>query len=131
MIAAGINFSSTRALQLADLEGLPSKNTVVAMSARPLPDVRMNHSEQTREKRPGRFLTSKALTGQHVRMFEQVRAPPAHVKERVFTKKVVQGGDAERYGELKFRIDETFFAAYYKAEMRKAEKISAFLISAL
>ena len=47
--------------------------------AKPLQDVRMNHSEQIREERPGRFLKSG----------------------------------------LKFRKDETIFAAYNKAEMRK------------
>ena len=43
--------------------------------------VRMNHSEQNREERPGRFLTSREPTEQQVKMFKQVRAPPAHVKE--------------------------------------------------
>ena len=53
-------------------------------------------------------------------MFNQVQAPPAHVKERAYPKTITQGGDAERYGEIKFRIDETIFAAYDKAELRKA-----------
>ena len=81
----------------------------------------MNHSEQNREERPGRFLTSRASTEQQVKMFKQKRAPPAHVKEKAYPKRVTQGGDAERYGELKFRIDETIFAAYDKAEMRKGK----------
>ena len=87
------------------------------MNARPLHDVRMNHSKQTREERPGRFLTSRAATGKQVKMFKQVRAPPTHVKERAYSKQVAQDGDAERYGELIFRIDETAFAAYDKAHM--------------
>ena len=81
------------------------------MNARPLRDVRMNHNEQNRDERPGRFLTSRAPTGQHVNIFKQVRALSAHVKERAHPKIEAQEVDAERYGELKFRIDETIFAA--------------------
>ena len=64
--AAGINFSSTTALRFADLEGLPSKNTMGPVNARPLQDVKLNHDEGNREERPGRFLTTKAPIGQHV-----------------------------------------------------------------
>ena len=60
------------------------------VNARPLQDVRMNHSEQNREERPGRLLTIRAPTGQHVKMFKQVRAPPAHVKERAYPKSAAQ-----------------------------------------
>ena len=81
----------------------------------------MNHSEQKVKERAGNYLTSRATTGQHVKMFKQVRAPPAHVKERAYPKIVTQRGDVERYGELNFRIDETIFAAYDKAETRKAK----------
>ena len=35
LIAAGINFSSTTALRFADLEGLPSNNTMGPVNARP------------------------------------------------------------------------------------------------
>ena len=73
------------------------------------------------EVRPGRFLTTRAPTGQHQKMFKQVRAHPAHVKERAYPKTVTQGGDAERYGEFKFRIDDTIFAAYDKAEMGRTK----------
>ena len=114
MIAADINFSSSKALSLADLEGLPSNNTMGPMKARSLQDVRKNHSEQTIEERPGRFLRTRAPTGQHVKMFKQVRAPPAHVKERAYPKQVAQEGDVERYGDLNFKIDEIIFAAYDK-----------------
>ena len=82
LIAAGINFSSTTALSFADFERMPSNNTMGPVNARPLQDVRMNHSEGNREERPGRFLTTRAPIGQHVKMFKQVRAPPSHVKER-------------------------------------------------
>ena len=71
----------------------------------------MNHSEQNSEERPGRFLRTRAPTGQRVKMFKQGRASPAHAKERVYPKSLAQEGDVERYGELKFRIDETIFAA--------------------
>ena len=57
--AAGINFSSTRALRFADFEGMPSNNILDPVNARPLRDVRMNHSEENREERIGRFLTAK------------------------------------------------------------------------
>ena len=43
LIAAGINFSSTTALRFADLEGLPSNNTMGPVNARPLQDVKLNH----------------------------------------------------------------------------------------
>ena len=46
LIAAGINFSSTTALRFADLEGLPSNNTMGPVNARPLQDVRLNHDEE-------------------------------------------------------------------------------------
>ena len=115
LIATEINFSSTKALPLADFEGLPSNNTMGPVNARPLQVVRKNHGEQTREERPRRFLTIWAPTGQHVKMFKQVRSPPDYPKQ------VTQEGDIERYGELRFRIDKTIFAAYDKAKMRKAK----------
>ena len=45
LIAAGINFSSITALRFADLEGLPSINTMGPVNARPLQDVKLNHDE--------------------------------------------------------------------------------------
>ena len=56
LIVAEINFSSTTVLQLADLEGMPSNNILGPVNAIPLQDVRKNHSEQTREERPGRLI---------------------------------------------------------------------------
>ena len=81
----------------------------------------MNHGKGNREERPGRFLMTRAPKGQHVKIFKQVRAAPSHVKERAYPKQVAQQGDFDRYGELKFGMDETIFAAYYKVEMRKAK----------
>ena len=81
LIAASINFSSTTALRFADLEGLPSSNTMGPVNARPLQDVRLNHDEGIREERPGRFLMTRAPIGQHVKMFRQLTAPLGHVKE--------------------------------------------------
>ena len=122
LIAASINFSSTTALRFADLEGLPSNNTIGPVNARPLQDVRLNHDERNREERPGRFLTARAPIGQHVKIFRQLTTPPGHVKERVYPKLVNQDGDAQRYGGLTaIKKDETIFAAYDKAEMRKAK----------
>ena len=122
LIAASINFSSTTALRFADLEGLPSNNTMGPVNARPLQDVRLNHDEGNREERPGRFLTTRAPIGQHVKIFRQLTTPPGHVKERVYPKLVNQDGDAQRYGGLKaIKKDETIFATYDKAEMRKAK----------
>ena len=114
LIAADINFSSTAALRFADLEGLPSNNTMGPVNARPLQDVRLNHDEGNREERPG----TRAPIGQHVKLFRQVKAPPSHVKERAYPKQENQEGDAQRYSVNK---DETIFAAYDKAEMRKAK----------
>ena len=54
-----------------------------------------------------------------------MRAPPAHAMDRAYRKSVTQEGDAERYGELKFRIDETIFTAYDKIEMRRAKILVA------
>ena len=69
-----------------------------------------------------RLLTTRASIGQHVKMFRQVKAPPGHVKERAYPKQVNQEGDVQRYGGLKaMKKDETIFAAYDKAEMRKAK----------
>ena len=122
LIAASINFSSTTALRFADLEGLPSNNTMGPVNARPLQGVRLNHDEGNREERPGRFLTTRAPIGQHVKIFKQLTTPPGHVKERVYPKLVNQDGDAQRYGGLTaIKKDETIFAAYAKAEMRKAK----------
>ena len=64
LTAASINFSSTTALGFAELEGLPSNNTMGPVNARPLQDVRLNHDEGNREERPGRFLTTRAPIGQ-------------------------------------------------------------------
>ena len=122
LIVASINFSSTTALRFADLEGLPSNNTMGPVNARPLQDVRLNHDEGNREERPGRFLTTRAPIGQHVKMFRQLTTPPGHVKEKIYPKLVNQDGDVQRYGGLKaIKKDETIFAAYDKAEMRKAK----------
>ena len=82
LIAASINFSSTTALRIADLEGLPSKNTMGPVNARPFHDVRLKHDEGNREESQGRFQTTRAPIGQHVKMLRQVTAPPGHVKER-------------------------------------------------
>ena len=92
------------------------------VNARLLQDVRLNHDEGNREERPGRFLTTRAPFGQHVKMFRQVTAPPGHVKERINPKLVNKDGDVQRYGGLKaIKKDETIFAAYDKAEIRKAK----------
>ena len=122
MIAAGIKFSSTTALRFADLEGLPSNNTMGPVNARPLQDVKLNHDEGNRAERPGRFLITRAPIGQHVKMFRQLKTPPGHVKESVYPKQVNQECDVQGYGGLKaVKKDETSFAAYDKAEMRKAK----------
>ena len=122
LIAASINFSSTTALRFADLEGLPSNNTMGPVNARPLQDARLNHDEENREGRPGRFLTTRAPIGQHVKMFRQLTTPLGHAKERIYPKLVNQDGDVQRYGGLKaIKKDETIFAAYDKAEIRKAK----------
>ena len=82
----------------------------------------MNHDEGNREERPGRFLITRAPIEKHVKMCSQLNTPPGHVKERVYPKQVNQEGDAQRDGELKaMRKDETIFAAYDKAEMRKSK----------
>ena len=115
MIAAGINFSSTTALRFADLEGLPSNNTMGRVNARPLQDVRLNHDEENREERPGRFLITRAPIAQHVKMFRQLKTSSGHVKEKIYPKQVNQDGDVQRYGGLKAtKKDETIFAAYDK-----------------
>ena len=80
------------------------------VDSRPLQYVRMNHGEQIREERPERFLTTRTPIGQNLKMFKQVRAPPAHVKE-TYPKLVAHEGDVERYGGLRFQIDEIIFAA--------------------
>ena len=55
-------------------------------------------------------------------MFKQIRAPPGHVKDRAYPKQVTQEGDVQGYGGMKtIRKDQTIFAAYDKAEMRKAK----------
>ena len=48
LTAAGINFSSTMALRFANLEGMPSNNTMGPVNAGPFQVVRINHSEQNR-----------------------------------------------------------------------------------
>ena len=122
LIAAGINFSSTTALRFADLERLSSNNTMGPVIARPLQDVKLNHDEENREERPRRFLTTRAPIGQHVNMFRQVKAPPGHAKERAYSKQVNQEADVQRYGGSKaIKKDETTFAEYNKAEMRKGK----------
>ena len=75
-----------------------------------------------KEKRgPGRFLTTRAPIGQHVKMFKQIQAPPAHVKQRTYPKSVAQEGDDERCAGLRFRKDETIFLAFDNVEMRKSK----------
>ena len=57
-----------------------------------------------------------------MKMFRQLTTPPGHVKEIIYPKQVSQDGDVQRYGGLKaIKKDETIFAAYDKAEIRKAE----------
>ena len=44
------------------------------------------------------------------------------MKDIIYPKQVSQDGDVQRYGGLKaIKKDETIFAAYDKAEMRKAK----------
>ena len=71
MIAAEINISSTTALRLADLEGLPSNSIVGPVRGRPLHDEKKNHSEQTRKERLGTILTKKHLLGNKSRCFNR------------------------------------------------------------
>ena len=66
LMAAGINFNSTTALRFAGLEGLTSNNTMGPVNERSLQVVKLNHDEGNREKRPGKFLTTRAPIGQHV-----------------------------------------------------------------
>ena len=50
LIVAEINFSSMTALRLADLEGLPSNNTIGPLNARPIQDLRLaKKRKETRE----------------------------------------------------------------------------------
>ena len=57
-----------------------------------------------------------------MKTFRQLKTPPDHVKEQVYPKQVNQEGDVQRYGGLKaIKKDETIFASYDKAEMRKAK----------
>ena len=57
-----------------------------------------------------------------LKMFKQIRAPPDYVIDRAYPKQVTQEGDVQRYGGMKMiRKDETIFAAYDRAEMRKAK----------
>ena len=57
-----------------------------------------------------------------MKMFRQLSSPPGHVKDRIYPKQVSQDGDVQRYGGLKaIKRDETNFAAYDKAELRKAK----------
>ena len=57
-----------------------------------------------------------------MKMFRQVVTPPSHVKDRTYPKLVSQDGDVQRYGGLKaIKKDETIFAAYDKAEIKKAK----------
>ena len=52
------------------------------------------------------------------------RIYPGHVKETIYPKLMNQDGDVQRYGGLKaIKKDETIFAAYDKAEIRKAKII--------
>ena len=107
---------------IEEVAGTSRSDTMGPVNARPLQDVRLNHDEGNREERPGRFLTARAPIGQHVKIFRQLTTLPGHVKERVYPKLVNQDGDAQRYGGLTaIKKDETIFAAYDKAEMRKAK----------
>ena len=74
------NFSSTTSLGLADLEGLPSNNTMGPINARTLQDVRVTHYDQGQDERPGRVLKKRAPIGQNVKVSNQVRATPADVR---------------------------------------------------
>ena len=57
-----------------------------------------------------------------MKMIKQIRAPPGYVKDRAYPKQVTQEDDVQRYGGMKtIRKEETIFAAYDKAEMRKAK----------
>ena len=88
------------------------------VNARPLQDVKLYHDEGNCEERPGRFLTTRAPIGQHVKMFRQIKSPPGHVKEKAYPKKVNQVGDVQRYGGLKaIKKDETIFAAYEREDL--------------
>ena len=64
------------------------------VNAKTLQDLKKNHEEKPKDDRHGRFISEKALIGQLVKMFKQVKAPPAHVREeRTYFKLVGQEGD--------------------------------------
>ena len=67
-------------------------------------------------------MTTRAPIVKHVKKFRQIRAPPGHVTERAHPKQTAQEVDVYRYGGLKaIKKDETIFAAYDKAEMKKVK----------
>ena len=77
---------------------------------------------KNRDDRRGSFINKRDPNGQHVKMFKQVRTPPAHVREeRTYPKVVEQEGDKGRYEDLKFNFDDSIFSAYDKVEIRKAK----------
>ena len=80
--ATKVNFSSTTALSLADIEGLPSNNTMGPVNERTLQYVRKNHAEKRKEDRHGRFIKKRAQNGEHNKMIKQVRTPPAHFRKK-------------------------------------------------
>ena len=68
------------------------------------------------------IFATRAPIGQHVKIFRQLAIPPSHVKGRTYSKQVSRDCDVQRYGGLKaIKKDETIFAAYEKAEVRKAQ----------
>ena len=59
-----INFSSTRALRLPDVEGLHSNKTMGPVKARTLQDVKKNHDEKRQDDRRGMLIKKRATNGQ-------------------------------------------------------------------
>ena len=114
LTAAGINFSTTTALRLTDLEGLPSNNTMGPVKARPLPDVKLNLVVNLYEG-------TNRTTRKNV---QADKSTPRSRKRKSVPETSKPEDDVQRYGGLKaIKKDETIFAAYDKAEMRKAKSM--------
>ena len=118
----GINICTT-ALTFADLERLPSNNTMDPVNARPLQDVRLSHGEENWEERPGRFLKTRAPIGQHVKRRCLNECGRLHLTWKKCLSKTTSPRRWCRkiWRAEKFRMGETIFAAYDKLEMRKAK----------
>ena len=121
LLADEEQFSSATTLRLADLEGLPRKNTVGPMNTRSLTDSCQQVREKSPPNRRGKFLVEIKPNNKHHKMCRQFMKPPgqsADMYSSDYRKVRPVEADERRYAHMVSPKGDSLFAAYDPQEMK-------------